>query len=52
MYDLQRCYKLLEKISFTRVAGSIEETKAREILKDEIKKIGLRTYEEEFPIDH
>ena len=30
MYDLQRCYKLLEKISFNRVAGSIEETKARE----------------------
>ena len=52
MYDLQRCYKLLEKISFNRVAGSIEETKAREILKDEIKKIGLRTYEEEFPIDY
>lgn len=52
MYDLQRCFNLLEKISFNRVAGTKEEAKAREILKKEIEKLGLKAVEEEFPIDY
>ena len=52
MYDTKRCFNLLEKISFNRVAGSKEEDKAREILKKEIEDLGLIATEEDFPIDY
>lgn len=52
MYDVNRCYELLKKISFNRVAGSKEETKAREILAHEIESLGLKTTVEDFPIDY
>lgn len=52
MYNLKRCYDLLEKISFNRVAGTKEETNVRLLIKKEIEKLGLVATEEEFPIDH
>ena len=52
MYDVNRCYKLLEKISFNRIAGSENEAKALNILKEEVEKLGLPTTVEEFPIDY
>ena len=47
----QREYELLEKIGFTRVAGSAEELKAAEILKEECEKIGFPAVIEDFKIE-
>ena len=52
MYDVNRAYKLLEKISFERLGGSKEELKAAEILKAEIEKNGVEAHFEEFEVDH
>ena len=40
-YDENRAFALLDKIGFTRVAGSSEELKAAEILKAECESFGL-----------
>ena len=48
MYDVNRAYKLLEKISFERLGGSKEELKAAEIIKEEIEKNGVEAHFEEF----
>ena len=37
MYNTKRAFSLLEKISFVRTGGSLEELKAANILKDEIE---------------
>lgn len=52
MYDVNRAYKLLEKISFERLGGSKEELKAAEIIKEEIEKNGVEAHFEEFEVDH
>ena len=41
MFDVNRAFHLLEKISFERLGGSKEELKAAEILMEEIKKEGV-----------
>ncbi len=47
----KRAMELLEKIGFTRVAGSQEELQAAEILKAEIESIGVPAAIESFQID-
>lgn len=47
----KREYELLEKIGFTRVAGSAEELKAAEILKAECDSIGVPAVIEPFTIE-
>lgn len=47
----KREMELLEKIGFTRVAGSAEELKAAEILKEECEKIGVPAVLEPFQIE-
>lgn len=47
----KRAMELLEKIGFTRVAGSTEELKAAEILKAECESIGVPAVIEEFQIE-
>ena len=51
MYDLNRCFSLLEKLSFNRLAGTKDEEKAISILKEEIEKEGLVPQVEGFEID-
>ena len=51
MYDLNRCFSLLEKLSFNRLAGTKDEEKAISILKEEIEKEGLVPQIEGFEID-
>ncbi|MGN1294935.1 MAG: M28 family peptidase [Bacilli bacterium] len=51
MYDVNRCFSLLEKLSFNRLAGTKEEKKAIAILKEEIEKEGLVAQVEGFEID-
>ena len=41
IYDESRAFALLDKIGFTRVAGSSEELKAAKILKAECESFGL-----------
>lgn len=50
-YDEQRAFELLNKIGFTRVAGSEEELKAAEILKAECESFGLSAVIEPFEIE-
>ncbi len=50
-YDEQRAFALLQKIGFTRVAGSAEEEKAAEILKAECESFGLSAQIEPFEIE-
>ena len=50
-YDEQRAFALLQKIGFTRVAGSPEEAKAAEILKAECESFGLAAAIEPFEIE-
>ena len=52
MYDVNRAYKLLEKISFERLGGSKEELRAANILKEEIEKCGVKAHFEEFEVDY
>ena len=52
MYNTKRAFSLLEKISFVRTGGSLEELKAANILKEEIEKTGTKAWLEEFPVDH
>ena len=52
MFDVNRAFHLLEKISFERLGGSKEELKAAEILMEEIKKEGVEPHLEEFEVDH
>lgn len=47
----KRAMELLEKIGFTRVAGSPEELKAAEILKAECEAIGVQAELESFEIE-
>ena len=47
----KRAIELLEKIGFTRVAGSPEELKAAEILKAECESIGVPAEIESFEIE-
>lgn len=47
----ERAYDLLEKIAFTRTAGSQEELRAANILLDEIRSIGLDGTLESFSVD-
>ena len=39
MYNVKRAFSLLEKISFERIGGSSEETRAAEIIKQEIERV-------------
>ena len=50
-YDESRAFALLDKIGFTRVAGSSEELKAAEILKAECESFGLSAVIEPFEIE-
>ena len=50
-YDENRAFALLDKIGFTRVAGSSEELKAAEILKAECESFGLSAVIEPFEIE-
>ena len=50
-YDENRAFALLDKIGFTRVAGSSEELKAAEILKAECESCGLSAVIEPFEIE-
>lgn len=50
-YDEQRAFALLNKIGFTRIAGSPEELKAAELLKAECESFGLRAEIEPFEIE-
>ena len=50
-YDENRAFALLDKIGFTRVAGSSEELKAAEILKAECESFGLSAVVEPFEIE-
>lgn len=52
MFDVNRAFSLLEKISFERLGGSKEELKAAEILMEEIKKEGVEPHLEEFEVDY
>ena len=47
----KREWELLEKIGFTRIAGSPEEEKAAQILKEECDKIGVPAIIEPFEIE-
>ena len=47
----KRELELLEKIGFTRIAGSPEEEKAAQILKEEVEKIGVPVIVEPFEIE-
>ena len=47
----KREMELLEKIGFTRIAGSPEEEKAAQILKEEVEKIGVPVIVEPFEIE-
>lgn len=49
--NAQRAYDLLQKIGFTRVAGSAEELKAAEILKAECESFGVPAVIEPFTIE-
>ena len=49
--DKNRAWKLLEEISFVRVAGTKEELKAANILKDTAEKAGVNAVIEDFDID-
>ncbi|MBR6800670.1 MAG: M20/M25/M40 family metallo-hydrolase [Eubacteriaceae bacterium] len=49
--DKLRAWKLLEEISFVRVAGTEEELKAANILKDVCEKSGVEAVIEDFEID-
>ena len=50
-YDENRAFALLDKIGFTRVAGSSEELKAAKILKAECESFGLSAVIEPFEIE-
>lgn len=52
MYNVERAFSLLQKISFVRVGGSQEELNAANILKEEIEKQGVKAWIEEFPVDY
>jgi len=41
-------YKILRRIAFPRLAGSIEEERAREIIVDELSKLGLSVSQQSF----
>jgi len=43
-------YKILRKISFPRLAGSIEEERAREIIVDELSRLGLPVSQHSFSL--
>ena len=47
----ERAWKLLNDISFVRVAGTAEEKKAAEILLEACKSAGVEAHSEEFEID-
>ncbi|MDE6836946.1 MAG: Zn-dependent exopeptidase M28 [Acutalibacter sp.] len=47
----KRAMELLEKLNFTRVAGSPEELRAAELLKAECEAIGVPAVIESFPIE-
>ncbi|MBR0474324.1 MAG: Zn-dependent exopeptidase M28 [Erysipelotrichaceae bacterium] len=49
--DKKRAWKLLEDISFVRVAGTKEELKAANILKKEAEKAGVEAIIEDFEIE-
>ena len=49
--DKNRAWKLLEDISFVRVAGTKEELKAANILKKEAEKAGVEAVIEDFEIE-
>lgn len=52
MYDVNRAFKLLKKISFERVGGSEKEKEAANILQNELIDLGYLPYEEEFEVDY
>ena len=52
MYDVNRAYSLLKRISFERTGGSKEELKAAKIIKKEIEKEGYEAKIESFPVDY
>ena len=49
--DKQRAWDLLERISFVRIAGTDEELKAANILKEECDKAGVPAVIEDFEIE-
>lgn len=49
--DKKRAWDLLEEISFVRVAGTKEELKAANIIKDRVEKEGVDVVIEDFEID-
>ena len=49
--DKNRAWKLLEDISFVRIAGSEEELKAANILKDFCEAAGVPAVIEDFEVD-
>ena len=50
-YCKKRAFEVLEKISFERIAGTKEEYRCAEILKEECEKVGIEAVIEEFEID-
>ena len=46
----KRIFEDLQKINFIRTSTSPEETKAAEIIRDELAKVGLEAVIEEFPV--
>ena len=51
-YDENRAFALLDKIGFTRVAGSSEELKAAEILKTECESFCLSSVIDHFDLEY
>ena len=47
-YCKKRAFEVLEKISFERIAGTKEEYRCAEILKEECEKVGIEAVIEEF----
>ena len=52
MFNEQRAFELLKRISFERVAGSAKELECAKIIMDEIKNLGIKAHLEEFEIDN
>lgn len=52
MFDVNRAFSLLKRISFERTGGSKEELKAARIIKKEIEKENYSATIEEFEVDH
>ena len=50
-YCKKRAFEVLEKISFERIAGTENELKCAQILKEECEKVGIEAHIEEFEIE-